>query len=217
MVNRFIEKITVFVTRQTSSGYQLLLLEHPFAGIQIPAGTVNASETPLEAAIRETYEETGLMIPSQPVSIGFQESKLEQDEAIILPPATVYARPDISSFDWINIRSAVKVMILRNVEKFTQISYIEYDQIPHTNYVSMHIKGWILDENLARVCKRYFYHNHLEGVTQGKWKITNEHHTFSVFWSPLNDLPGIIPPQDDWLVYLSSITDDEEYNGNRLQ
>jgi 8-oxo-dGTP pyrophosphatase MutT (NUDIX family) len=52
MVNT-IEKVTAFVTREVESGHELLLFEHPNAGIQIPAGTVNPEETPEEAGRRE--------------------------------------------------------------------------------------------------------------------------------------------------------------------
>ena len=35
-----VEKVTAFVTRQTADGFDLLLFQHPSAGIQLPAGTV---------------------------------------------------------------------------------------------------------------------------------------------------------------------------------
>ena len=34
-----LEKVTAFVIRSTAHGEELLLCEHPTAGIQIPAGT----------------------------------------------------------------------------------------------------------------------------------------------------------------------------------
>ena len=52
--------MTAFVTRSTSDDYELSLFEHPAAGIQIPAGTVEAHETPDVAVLREASEETGL-------------------------------------------------------------------------------------------------------------------------------------------------------------
>jgi 8-oxo-dGTP pyrophosphatase MutT (NUDIX family) len=56
-----IEKVTAFVTRMVHGRQELLLFEHPCAGIQIPAGTVELAEAPEAAAIRETHEETGLI------------------------------------------------------------------------------------------------------------------------------------------------------------
>jgi 8-oxo-dGTP pyrophosphatase MutT (NUDIX family) len=55
-----IEKVTAFVIRSVNGRMDLLLFEHPYAGIQFPAGTVEPGEAPEAAAVRETYEETGL-------------------------------------------------------------------------------------------------------------------------------------------------------------
>lgn len=46
-----------------TSGTRVLLFthpDHPEAGIQVPAGTVESGETPADAALREAREETGL-------------------------------------------------------------------------------------------------------------------------------------------------------------
>jgi 8-oxo-dGTP pyrophosphatase MutT (NUDIX family) len=205
VVDQKIEKVTAFITRETRNGDQLLLLEHPHAGVQIPAGTVNPSETPEQAVLREIFEETGLTISSKPEYLDCQQTKLADDEATILPPATVYARPDLTSFDWINIKSAVQVKVLRRTTGFLQISYIEYDQVPNPNFASMQITGWVQDECLATRRKRYFYHLRFFGETKSRWKTFSDHHTFTLFWAPINDLPAIIPPQNTWLKFLGQI------------
>jgi 8-oxo-dGTP pyrophosphatase MutT (NUDIX family) len=203
---RTVEKVTVFITREIRGGHQLLLIDHPNAGIQIPAGTVEPSETPEQAAVRETLEETGLTILSPLQCLGSRETRLPDDEAIILPPATVYARPDLTSFDWIQIRSAIQVKVLRKTDGFTQITYIEHDQVPLPNYVSMQITGWIQDEFLASFRKRYFYHFEIEEETETEWQVLTDHHTFTLFWAPLKALPEIIYPQNTWLGFLSQIS-----------
>ncbi len=38
------EKVTAFVTRMSPRGMEVLLFQHPSAGIQVPAGTVEADE-----------------------------------------------------------------------------------------------------------------------------------------------------------------------------
>lgn len=63
------EKVLVYVTR----GNDLLVLEHtadyPDAGIQVPAGGVDAGESPEAATTRELFEETGLHPPRPPIHL----------------------------------------------------------------------------------------------------------------------------------------------------
>ena len=52
-------KVYAYITR----GNNLLVFRHvdfPEAGIQVPGGTMEDGEDPLEAVLREAYEETGL-------------------------------------------------------------------------------------------------------------------------------------------------------------
>lgn len=44
-----IGKVTALITRPKGEQRQLLLIRHPYAGIQIPAGTIEPGETPNEA------------------------------------------------------------------------------------------------------------------------------------------------------------------------
>ncbi|HET6400667.1 MAG TPA: NUDIX domain-containing protein [Candidatus Kapabacteria bacterium] len=56
---RFTKKVLAYLTQ----GERLLVFQQPAsptAGIQVPAGTIEANEQPLEAIIREVTEETGL-------------------------------------------------------------------------------------------------------------------------------------------------------------
>jgi len=59
-IEQVMEKVTIFITRKKNSRIELLLLRHPYAGIQFPAGTVEEDEDTDDAAKREIYEETGL-------------------------------------------------------------------------------------------------------------------------------------------------------------
>lgn len=57
-----LEKAFGYITRECEGRIQVLVFEQNTAGagIQIPKGTVEEGETPLEAVIREMAEETGL-------------------------------------------------------------------------------------------------------------------------------------------------------------
>ena len=56
-------KALAYVTRTRGDRRELLVFEHvdhPEAGVQVPAGTIEDGETPEQSVIREVYEETGL-------------------------------------------------------------------------------------------------------------------------------------------------------------
>ncbi len=56
-------KVLAYVTRRIGNDTELLVIDHrdhPDAGTQVPAGTIEPGESPEAAAIRELAEETGL-------------------------------------------------------------------------------------------------------------------------------------------------------------
>ena len=58
-----IQKVQCYITREHSGSLQVLVfehLDHPSAGIQVPAGSIESGETPEEAALREAWEESGV-------------------------------------------------------------------------------------------------------------------------------------------------------------
>jgi len=197
-----IEKVTAFVTRETQAGEQLLLFEHPHAGIQIPAGTVEHGETPEQAVLREAAEETGLTALTMRRYLGCQENTLSPDTRIVAQPTKVYARPDRTSFDWAYLRSGIEVAVTRTAPGFSQISYIEFDRVPDPQYVSMSISGWVPNDALAAKSRRHFFHLEFQGQTEDRWTVFTDNHDFALFWAPLAALPDIISPQDQWLEFL---------------
>ena len=196
-----IEKVTAYVTRSTEAGLELLLLEHPFAGIQIPAGTVE-QETPEQAALREVAEETGLHSVTVRRYMGSEEERLPQGQRIIAAPTKVYARADTTSFDWATLRKGIRVTANRQERGFTQVTYEEPDRVPDPQFITMSITGWVPDGVLADTCTRHFYHLEVGGPSEERWTVSSDNHTFTLFWAPLAALPEIIAPQDAWLVHL---------------
>jgi len=106
-----LEKVTAFVLRKLPSGSELLLLEHPYAGVQLPAGTVNFGESPAHAVVREVAEETGLKNIPIETNLGSQDTILPPDRAVIIHSTKVFSRPDPGSFDWIQVFPGLLAMI----------------------------------------------------------------------------------------------------------
>ena len=197
-----IEKVTGFVTRTRPNGTDLLLFRHPYAGIQIPAGTVEPGETPEQAVLREVSEETGLENLILSKNLGAEDESLPPDCRVILEPTRVYARPDLESFDWAFIRPGITVTAERRMAGFTQIKYQEPDRLPDPQYTTLLIQGWVPDTALTDTRRRHYFQLGCQQDSPNSWVIKADNHVFSAFWAPLKNLPEIVPPQDIWLTHL---------------
>jgi len=200
------DKVTAFVTRPHGAGHDLLLFEHPNAGIQLPAGSVEEGEDPQNAVVREVAEETGLTAVTVRQDLGCHEEHFPPETRVLAHATTVYARPDPASFDWIHMPRGAQVEVLRREGGYSQIRYIEPDKLPDPTYETMHLVGWAPDDALAAVRRRYFYHLTSDADTPDRWSIFADHHTFTPFWAPLDALPQLIWPQSEWLAYLDGVT-----------
>lgn len=198
-MGQVVEKVTAFVIRQREEGVDLLLFEHPYAGIQIPAGTVESGETPEHAVLRELAEETGLSNVTLHRTLDVAEDQLAEGQPLIAAPTRVFARPDPSSVDWARLPTGVQVTVERTAADFCQVTYREFDRVPDPKYVTMAITGWVPADHLATARRRYFFLLEPAGPKEEKWTVFADNHAFTLFWAPLRALPAIIPPQDRWL------------------
>jgi 8-oxo-dGTP pyrophosphatase MutT (NUDIX family) len=201
-MTRVLEKVTALVTRGGAQEGELLLLEHPFAGVQIPAGTVEEGETPEDAVRREAAEETGLSGLELRASLGMEDWSLPEPLRMIATRTTVYSRPDPISFDWATLPRGAMVHVERAAAGFTQVTFQEWDRWPDRSYLSMRITGWVPDETLATVRRRHFFHLVHPGDTPSHWQVHIDNHCFTLFWAPLARLPRPVAPQDTWLEFL---------------
>jgi 8-oxo-dGTP pyrophosphatase MutT (NUDIX family) len=55
-----VDKVTCLITRLADGVDELVVFDHPLAGVQLPAGTSLPGEDPSNAALREGWEETGI-------------------------------------------------------------------------------------------------------------------------------------------------------------
>jgi 8-oxo-dGTP pyrophosphatase MutT (NUDIX family) len=195
-----IEKVTAFVTRSVNGRRELLLFQHPYAGIQIPAGTVEPGEAPEVAAIREAQEETGLHDVAIDQYLGVHEVMLPETQRMILQPTRVYARPDLLSFNWIQLGRGLTVAVERQSGDFTQISYQEWERQAVPAYVSYQFTGWVPSSVLTQVHQRHFFTLTTMAATPERWEHTAEQVLrFTLFWAPLDALPPLRSSQAAWL------------------
>ncbi len=197
-----VEKVTAFIIRKNKNKLELLLILHPNAGIQIPAGTVEKGETIEEALKREITEETGLKKITIKYYIGSKENKLQGNEFLISEKTKVYSRPSPTSFGWAELKKGTTVSSNRIFGEFTQITYAEYDRFPDPQYLTYQIIGWVPTTILSKDIRRHFFHVGINEDVQDEWEIFADNHKFKLFWSSFTNLANIIKPQYKWFDYV---------------
>jgi len=203
-----LDKVAAFITRETASGIELLLLAHPYAGNQLPAGTVEENEDPRDAALREAREETGLHAHVN-AYIGYLDEEMPRDVLAVVKNTIVYARPDASSFDWARVPRGNWVRLERAQGGWTQVTYEEPDQHPNANYATYRITGWVPNDTLARQQRRHLFHLAADDETRDSWTQFSDNHQFRLFWASLATLPEIVFPQNRWVEY---VREELQYN-----
>lgn len=193
-----LEKVTVFITRPTDTGWAVLLLRHPYGGLQFPAGTVEPGEMPLAAARREATEETGLTDLTLRGTLGISDDALPDTARGVFAEAPIYARPDATSFNWAYLPRGIRVNRLSETNGFVQVQYLEYDRWPDPTEISMEITGWTPAQHLTRHMRRYFYWFEATADSPPDWTQFIDSHEFRLFWADPDQLDDIAPPQNEW-------------------
>jgi 8-oxo-dGTP pyrophosphatase MutT (NUDIX family) len=192
-----LDKVTAFITRQRGSTTQVLLLQHPYAGFQFPAGTVEEAESFEAAILREVHEETGLQ---HAVIIAQLGELFEQfpGRAFTRCAQTVYARPDTTSFDWATLPRGAGVDVLRRQDGFVHVSFVEGDVYPDPAYITYQITGWVREECLVMQLHRRIYHLTTEEDTPSTWQRYMDQHHYTLLWADVDNLPDIVDPQNKY-------------------
>ncbi|NBA93455.1 NUDIX hydrolase [Pseudomonas sp. R5(2019)] len=108
------ERATIICRRDR----RILFVRKPKAKWTLPGGKVEAGETPLEAAVRELYEETGLAIQGLSYVAQFEASKVLHHvfEALLAQSEEPSPQNEISSCKWLS-REDVASSGVRNSTK----------------------------------------------------------------------------------------------------
>ena len=196
-----VHKVTAFITRESKNGQQLLLFRHPNAGVQIPAGTVEEGESWQTAALREAHEETGLTQLTVQGYLGKINNELAPGEAVLTHDCQIFSQPDEQSLPFARrFTRGVTVKVGKVNGRFRQVFYVEYDQLPNPQAISLQIIGWLPQELISQVKTRHYVHLHSQEKTPDQWTLPGDNnHTFAPFWIDLVPKPAVVQPQNRWL------------------
>jgi membrane protein len=197
-------KVTGLVTRNSDHGPQLLLFQHPSAGIQLPAGSVVVGEEAETAVLREVTEETGLTHLKIKQHLGRWENELAEDECIIATTAHALLEPDSQSLPYQTpFQRGLTVQFDGWVNGFAKVAYLEYDQFPDPSQITFSITGYLPPDAVKMRKVRDFFHLTCDEETAVRWTHPGDQdHTFTPFWVPLQPMPQLVPGQDKWLEFV---------------
>lgn len=198
MTDTTFRKVTAFVTRGVEPNRQLLTFVHPLAGRQLPAGSVEEGEEPIESATREVWEETGVGNIEQIALIDVE--KVHADGSGFLSTEVgVRSNPDdnapISEF----LHRGYKVFVGARRGAWVKVSHRTYDFNVTPEVVLRDVSGWVREAQVAHILERYHYHLVAAADDRQSWTREADGHLFQVEWVPLEPRPRLVTGQQEWL------------------
>ncbi len=194
-----LRKVTAFITRQASAGSELLVFQHPSAGVQLPAGTVDPEEDYEVAVFREVAEETGLADVRLKRCLGEETLALEADVRVLLTD-TAMARGPGAQADGFALRRGCWLAAIAAAPGFVEVRVDEINTNVAPAQVLKRFSGWVPENVLGSVVVRRFYQFEHDGKTPDRWAVEGEPGlTFECYWVPLTPLPTLHPAQQGWI------------------
>jgi 8-oxo-dGTP pyrophosphatase MutT (NUDIX family) len=198
-----VEKVTSLVLRTTQAGEEILVFQHPAAGLQLPAGTVEDGESPEAAAFREVLEETGLSDIQLVKKLGVEEMHLPSNTCILRQASMLYPQPSYEPAGNQSIGRGWRVESGETRSGFTLVTYDEWNLNQTPPELLWQLEGWLPSDLLSTEIRRHFYLFHCQAQTPAGWdQLADMGYTFHVHWLPLQPPPGLIKEQVHWLDHL---------------
>lgn len=186
-------KVTAFVTRESAAGRDLLVFQHPTAGIQLPAGTMEAGETPEAAVLRETREEAALSAVRVAALLATIQQPLLADEWLLLAPITLAAPSGP-----VTLTRGHPVHLIERRGADCRVSY-RWQLTASGFQPDSDCVGWLPGALLTTNVRRHLFHLTLTAPTPERWSVAADGHTFALYWTPLARRVGLIALQAVWL------------------
>ena len=193
------QKTTAFVTRLVESEIQLLVFQHPLAGIQVPAGSVEGGEDPGAGALRETEEETGLKcrmvakFPPIKSDLGPRDGHLTRDCELL-------SDPDLASASsGLQIPRGWLVKVTNTKAGWVEVCHEKRNyNLPRAPVIDR-VQGWVRATAVAHHVTRFFFHLVFEGTCPERWVKEADGHVFEPHWLPLSPTVELVQRQKEWL------------------
>lgn len=199
-----VHKVTAFILRRGKAGVELLVFDHPAAGIQLPAGTVERGERPAQAAMREAQEETGILSLRRLGWLGAAFEPLPPDIAILDDASRLRVAPRLDAPLVVHpLHRGFRVDVGEVQAGFRHIRYREEDLNTTPPRLLWAVEGWLPEECLAQRARRHFHLFECLEETPPRWEVISDlEYCFRPHWEPLDPPPALIPPQAGWLRWL---------------
>ncbi|NWF68865.1 MAG: NUDIX domain-containing protein [Chloroflexi bacterium] len=196
-----VPKVTTFITRHGASGREILVFRHPQAGVQLPAGTVEDSETFEAAALREAYEETGISGLRIVAFLGALEKTFaDAQERRVIAASALFDTPH---------GSATSVVLDRGIIVAVQHIRDGYAFVTHRADLDPYfpfpgVSGWMPAECvLPHRTLRHLYHLQSTSPLPDTWEHFAEgQYMFAFYWVGVTEHPGLVDGQQVWWDYV---------------
>lgn len=183
-------KVTVLPYFQGESAELVIgLIDHPKTGWQIVGGSAEIGESPLEAARRELWEETGLAACDQNFTIAGTQTS-----------ASPVLTRDVE-IEGVALRRGYPLTIVDDWHTRHRVRYTEF----RGQGVEKEVVFTLPSEYLALKTTRHFFAAEVIAPPRKAWRHPADGHVFSVRFFPLSQLPHLLPPFDSQLGLLQSV------------
>jgi 8-oxo-dGTP pyrophosphatase MutT (NUDIX family) len=191
-----VRKAIVFITRDTLDGREVLVFQHPHAGIQLPAGTVEDGETYEEGALREAYEETGVKNLSIVQHLGVIELSFADEVRRVLEDVTLLQTPNGTPTEYLLDRG-LYVSAGETRDGYTFVAH-HADLDPYFPFPGA--SGWVNSEAVQpHHSVRHLFHLQTSDDLPDEWEhLAEGKYNFRFFWVNVNDNPNLVEDQQSW-------------------
>lgn len=182
-------KVTAFCIRDG----RLLVFDHPAAGTQVPAGTVEIGEDPREAALRELIEETGVDRPFVVTTLGVIERDLRRGEA--------YALRDLITDDGRMVRRGLPIAIHEDAAG-VRFVFEDWDYEQRPPILLDRREGVCAEAAVSSRVRRHFFIVATDDPRSDSWVCEADGWAWTVRWAAIDETLHLSGEQHEWLSLL---------------